>query len=160
MQRQPKSGAARARSAVVAIIASFHIAAMLVTGTHPVIRDALNPLFGWYSDGLRMTGRWGMFAKRPSSDVVVVVGVTEEGSRVDVATTVRSGEPLAARVYNGRLRKIQHKLRERPARAHWGDEYLLYWCRQHPGRFRDVRLEQRRADATAVIGVLPCPEAP
>jgi hypothetical protein len=122
----------------------LHLGVMLATGLPNRVRDAFWPAIAWYADGLRMTNRFGMFAKPPKKTVLVVVGRRASGD-VDLATSASSQRDFTRRIVDARLRKLQDKLLEPAARQQWGDVYLGWYCRSDPELAR-VSLELRAPD--------------
>jgi hypothetical protein len=108
----------------------YHLAAMLVGGSVSGVRRAFKPLTGFYSEGLRMTNGWGMFARPPTVTHVVIEGTMSDGTK-KVLSTTRAGDRNAfERIRDVRIRKIQGKLGEPGDRAQLGHAFLDYYCRR------------------------------
>lgn len=108
----------------------YHLVAMLVGGSVSGVRRAFKPLTGFYSEGLRMTNGWGMFARAPTVGHVVIEGTLSDGSK-KVLSTTRAGDRSAfERIRDVRIRKIQGKLVEPGDRAQLGHAFLDYHCRE------------------------------
>jgi hypothetical protein len=119
---------------------------MLGSGVAEPVRSAIYPLIAWYGEGLRMTNRFGMFARPPKKSVLLVLGERDSGGIVELATSASSARTWGARFVDARLRKLQDRLLEPEARRRWGDAYLGWFCReQAPHGVRRVRLELRAA---------------
>jgi hypothetical protein len=119
---------------------------MLGSGVAEPMRSVIYPLIAWYDEGLRMTNRFGMFARPPKKTVLLVLGERDSGDALELATSASSARTWRARVVDARLRKLQDKLLDPEARRRWGDAYLGWFCREHaPRGVRRVRLELRAA---------------
>lgn len=107
----------------------YHLVAMLIGGSVSGVRRAFKPLTGFYSEGLRMTNGWGMFARPPTVGHVVIEATMADGSK-RVLSTTRAGDRSAfERIRDVRIRKIQGKLGEPGDRAQLGHAFLDYFCR-------------------------------
>jgi hypothetical protein len=110
----------------------YHVLAMLIGGSVSGVRRAFKPLTGFYSEGLRMTNGWGMFARPPTVGHVVIEGTMSDGTK-KVLSTTRAGDRSAfERIRDVRIRKIQGKLGEPGDRAQLGHAFLDYFCRSAP----------------------------
>ena len=131
---------------------SFHVSVTLLRGSAPFLREPALEFFWWYSEGLRMATTWGMFSKPPDPTDVVVMGVLEDGERIELSHTDSQRRDWFGRITDVRLRKIQNRLATPEDQNAWGKEYLAYFCRAGAeGRgFRRVELElvKHPADAT------------
>jgi len=124
----------------------WHLGAMLGSGVAEPVRGVIYPLIAWYAEGLRMTNRFGMFARPPKKAVLLVLGARDSGDTLELATSASSARTWRARLVDARLRKLQDKLLDPDARRRWGDAYLGWFCReQAPHGVRHVRLELRAA---------------
>lgn len=131
-----------------ALVVVWHITAELITGAVPPIRDVVWPLIEFYSDGLRMTNRWGMFTNPPSRSEVVVIAHYEDGTEAELATNYTSSRSGFARIRDVRLRKLQGKFLNEHDRKHFGQAYLAYFCDQvDGGPVERVSLLERNPDA-------------
>jgi len=108
----------------------YHLVAMLVGGSVSGVRRALKPLVGFYADGLRMTNSWGMFARPPTVNHVVIEATLGDGSKKVLSTTRAGDRDAFERIRDVRIRKIQGKLGEPGDRAQLGHAFLDYHCRQ------------------------------
>lgn len=123
----------RGRDRWVRILAAaftlYHLVAMLIGGSVSTVQRAFRPLTGFYSQGLRMTNGWGMFARAPSVNHVVIEATLGDGSK-KVLSTTRAGDRSAfERIRDVRIRKIQGKLGEPGDRGQLGHAFLDYHCR-------------------------------
>jgi hypothetical protein len=107
----------------------YHLIAMLVGGSVSGVRRAFKPLTGFYSEGLRMTNGWGMFARAPTTSHVVIEATMSDGSKRVVSTTRAGDRSAFERIRDVRIRKIQGKLGEPGDRAQLGHAILDYFCR-------------------------------
>jgi hypothetical protein len=132
--------------------AAFHIGVTLVRGASTALREPAIEHLGWYSEGLRLATTWGMFSKPPDPTDVVVMGVLEDNSRVELSHTDPQRRDWFGRITDVRLRKIQNKLSNPDDRSAWGEAYLAYFCRAGADRQRLKRVElelvKHPADAT------------
>ena len=118
----------RPRPAVLVLGVTFiayHLAAMLTTSAPAVIRDALWPCFSIYAEGLRMTGRFGVFARYTRNASVAVYGVGVDGAR----QLLSHSSPGRRGAADDRITKIQRKFLQEENRALLGKTYLAYFCR-------------------------------
>ena len=141
----------RLKVALCVAFATFHIAATLVRGAWPGLRDPLLPFVNWYAEGLRMASIWGMFSKPPDPTDVVVMGVRMDGTREELSHTDPQRRDWFGRIVDVRLRKIQNRLDNEEDRKAWGRPYLEYFCRNAGHGLRRVELElvEHPVDATA-----------
>lgn len=131
----------------------FHLSAMLIRGGPKKLRDATVPVLSWYSGGLRMTDTWGMFSKRARSQLVSVVGILKDGSRVELAHLRQNERNLKDRIVDVRLRKILSKMTEEKSRKHWGRSLVSYYCKR--GLEQGLSLQRVQVE---VIGKEETPE--
>ena len=107
-----------------------------------------------------MATSWGMFSKPPDPTDVVVMGVLDDGKRVELSHTDAQRRDWFGRIADVRLRKIQNRLADEPDRRAWGRGYLTYFCR-HQDSFRLKRVElelvEHPADATRETAASPAP---
>ncbi len=132
---------------------AFHIGVTLVRGASTALRDPAIEVLGWYSEGLRMATTWGMFSKPPDPTDVVVMGVLDDDSRVELSHTDPQRRDWFGRIKDVRLRKIQNKLSNPDDRRAWGEAYLSYFCRAgaEGKRLKRVELELVRHPADATL---------
>jgi hypothetical protein len=107
----------------------LHISAALLSGATPVLKDRLWPLVRWYAEGLCMITTWGMFARPPATDDMLVIGEPAHGGELELSSSVATRRRFVDRVVDVRLRKIQRKLSKADVRRELGREYLAYFCR-------------------------------
>jgi hypothetical protein len=98
---------------------------MLANGAPPALREQLWPLFEPYGDGLRMTARFGVFARFTSATSVAIYGVTAAGERRLLSDSAPGGRSLV----DARITKIQKKLVHEDMRELLARPYLEYFCR-------------------------------
>ena len=143
----PKRG--RARRALVVGFVAFHTTCVLITGLPKPARELVWPLVEWYTDGLKLTNRWGMFSKPPRRAAVVVVADRASGDTVELSSSIQGERSLVERIVDVRLRKIQGNLTREDERRHLGRDYLGYWCRlalQADPSVRSVRLVEKEPE--------------
>jgi hypothetical protein len=110
--------------ALGAAFIAYHLLAMLCNGAPSAVREPLWPLFRFYGDTLRLSGRFGVFARfTPAS--VVVYGVGRDRARVVLAHSAPSQRDAA----DDRVAKMQRKLLDEAARAAFGRSLLAFHCR-------------------------------
>lgn len=120
---------------------ALHLAASLLRGAPPAVRDILWPAFAWYGDGLRMTTTYGMFSRKGSDISVVVYGVDASGQRHLLSHSSQTERGARRRVTDVRLRKFQRHLIEEEHRRRYGRPTLLYFCRTAKPSPKRVELE-------------------
>ncbi|HSC88784.1 MAG TPA: hypothetical protein VLC09_15990 [Polyangiaceae bacterium] len=128
----------------------LHVTAVLVRGAPKKWREPLNPLVAWYGEGLRMTDTWGMFSLPPKDKLVSVIGIKENGDRIEISHVQQNERDFLQRIRDTRLRKIQTKLADEKSRNHWGWGYVKYFCKDALERgipLRRIQLEVRVGDA-------------
>lgn len=131
------------------VLVVLHLGSALLAGAPHALRDPLWPLVAWYADGLRMINTWGMFARPPPVEDVVIVGQQKDGTTIELATAVASRRSWFQRIVDARLRKIQSKLAKEGARHEFGREYLAYFCRQAVRHERPLARVELRANPPA-----------
>jgi hypothetical protein len=135
----------------VAFVA-FHVSVTLLRGANTSLRDPALEFIGWYSEGLRMATTWGMFSKPPDPTDVIVMGVLDDGRRIELSHTDAQRRDWFGRITDVRLRKIQNRLATPEERSAWGKQYLAYFCRAGAGEGRlkrvEIELVEHPADAT------------
>lgn len=146
------------KRALAIVFATYHLAAMLVMGAAPKVRQVLGAPFSFYGDRLKLTNTWGMFSKRPSSTHVRIEAVDRDGRAWTLSTSVAQGKDLYGRFRDARLRKIQSKLGTKKDRQRFGAEVLDGWCRYAGKRVEGVRevraietIHELRDDAGKVV---------
>ncbi len=123
---------ARVRLALGLLFVGFHLSAALVNVAPPSVREPLWPLFAFYGDGLRLSGRFGVFARYSSKTSVAVYGVLR-GERRLLSSSAPPGGSAWQRWLDERIPKIQRKLVRQDVRELFGNEYLAYFCRTAAG---------------------------
>ncbi len=109
---------------------AFHLTTLLVNVAPAVVREPLWPFFAPYADGLRLSGRFGVFARYSSKTSVTVYGVARDGGRRSLSESSPARRGVWRRIVDARIPKIQRKLERDDMRAWFGREYVLYFCRQ------------------------------
>ncbi len=71
----------------------------------------------------------GMFSKPPDPTDVIVMGVLDDGRRIELSHTDAQRRDWFGRITDVRLRKIQNRLATPEERSAWGKQYLAYFCR-------------------------------
>jgi len=144
MNLPPQIVTRKTLAAVVLVV--LHLGSALLAGAPHALRDRLWPLVAWYADGLRMTNTWGMFARPPPVQDVVIVGERHDGTTIELATAIASRRTWFQRIADARLRKIQSKLAKEDDRHEFGREYLAYFCREAGRSVRPLERVQLRVD--------------
>jgi hypothetical protein len=151
----------RSKVGLCVTFVAFHVGVTLVRGAETSLRDPALEVTGWYSEGLRMATSWGMFSRAPDPTDVVVMGVLDDGRRVELSHTDPQRRDWFGRIRDVRLRKIQNKLANPEDRAAFGKGYLEYFCRTgfEGKRLKRAELElvKHPADATLETPSNPAP---
>jgi hypothetical protein len=139
----------RPRPAVLAagaLFIAYHLAATLTNTAPALVRDPLWPLFETYGDGLRMTARFGVFARYTNHTSVAVYGVEAGGRR----HLLSHSSPARRGAADARITKIQRKFMHEETRELFGQAYLAYFCRT--ARERGLELERTQLELERELG--------
>lgn len=132
--------------ALGALFIAYHLAAMLLKSAPPALHDPLWPLFETYGDGLRMTARFGVFARYTPHTSVAVYGVEADGRR----HLLSHSSPARRGAADERITKIQRKFLQEETRELFGQAYLAYFCRT--ARERGLELQRTELELERELG--------
>jgi hypothetical protein len=129
---------ARAKLGLAIAFSAFHVATSVVMGTSKETRARFEPYVGGYRDALRMTAKWGMFSKAPTTRHIRVEAVDDEGHTWVLATTEAQDKPVLERLRDVRVRKLLTNAASKKKLKKLGAAVLDGYCRSAAQDHLDV----------------------